>query len=107
MSIDFTGSATIAGIDGQGVIAGAVRPGGLIRSNSVQNGRGVPYPNYAMTFADQLSWIRQSHTVKFGVELRQVRIYTDRLGGAQPATASRSRNLTSATRRISGRSDPI
>jgi hypothetical protein len=81
LSIDFTGNASIAGIGGQGVSGGAARLGGLIRSNSAQNGRAVPYTNYTMTFADQLSWVKQNHTLKFGVEVRPVRLYTDRLGG--------------------------
>ncbi len=81
MSIDFTGTATIAGIGGQGVSGGATRLGGLIRSNSAQNGEGVPYTNYTLTFADQLSWVKGDHNLKFGVEIRPIRIYTDRLGG--------------------------
>ena len=60
---------------------GAARIGGLIRSNSAQNGRAQPYTNYSLTFADQLSWVKQNHTLKFGVEVRPVRLYTDRLGG--------------------------
>ncbi|MFB3778932.1 MAG: carboxypeptidase regulatory-like domain-containing protein [Bryobacteraceae bacterium] len=81
MSIDFTGTASIAGIGGQGVSGGAARLGGLIRSNSAQNGRGVPYTAYTLTFSDQLSWIKENHTVKFGLEVRPIRLYTDRLGG--------------------------
>ena len=41
----------------------------------------MPYTNYTLTFADQLSWVKESHTVKFGVEVRPIRMYTDRLGG--------------------------
>ena len=44
VSIDFTGSATVAGIGGQGVSGGAARIGGLVRSNSAQNGRACPIP---------------------------------------------------------------
>ena len=81
LSIDFTGSATIAGIGGQGVSGGAARLGGLIRSNSAQNGRAVPYTNYSLTFADQVSTALGGHNLKFGGEIRPVRLYTDRLGG--------------------------
>ena len=81
VSVDFTGTATIAGVGGQGVSGGAARIGGIVRSNSAQNGRSVPYTNYSLTFADQLSWIRGNHTIKFGAEVRPIRIYTDRLGG--------------------------
>ena len=79
--INFTGSASIAGIGGQGVSGGGASIGGLIRSNSAQNGQGVPYTNYTLTFADTLSWINGNHTLKFGGEYRPVRLYTDRLGG--------------------------
>ncbi len=81
VSIDFTGTATIAGIGGQGVSGGAARIGGLVRSSSAQNGRAVPYTNYTLTFADQLSWVRGAHSFKFGFEFRPIRMYTDRLGG--------------------------
>ena len=81
VSIDFAGTATIEGIGGQGVSGGAARIGGLVRSSSAQNGRGVPYTNYTLTFADQLSWIKGDHSMKFGVEVRPIRMYTDRLGG--------------------------
>jgi hypothetical protein len=81
VSIDFTGNATIPGIAGQISSAGAARLGGLVRSNSTQNGRGQPYTNYSLTFADSLSLIRGNHNLKFGGELRPLRMYTDRLGG--------------------------
>ena len=61
ISVDFTGNATIPGISGQISSAGAARLGGLVRSNSTQNGRGQPYTNYTLSFIDSLSWItRQS-----------------------------------------------
>jgi len=81
VSIDFTGNATIPGIAGQISSAGAARLGGLVRSNSTQNGRGQPYTNYSLSFIDSLSWIRGSHNFKFGGEFRPLRMYTDRLGG--------------------------
>jgi hypothetical protein len=81
VSINFTGSASIAGIGGQGVSGAAAVVGGLIRSNSSQNGRAQPYTNYSLTFGDTLSVLRGSHSLKFGAEIRPVRLYTDRLGG--------------------------
>lgn len=80
VSIDFTGSASIAGIGGQGAAGGAARIGGLVRSNSAQNGRAQPYTSYSLTFADSLSWIKGSHSARFGGEIRPIRMYTDRLG---------------------------
>jgi len=81
ISIDFTGSVALSGIGGQGASAGAARPGGLVRSNSTQNGRGQPYTSYTLSFVDNLTWIRGAHTMKFGVEVRPLRLHTDRLGG--------------------------
>ena len=45
------------------------------------NGRGQPYTPYSLGFIDSLSWIRGNHNIKFGGEVRLVRLYTDRLGG--------------------------
>jgi hypothetical protein len=56
-------------------------PGGLIRANSAQNGRGQPYTPYSLSFIDNLNWTRGNHTVKVGGEIRAVRLYTDRQGG--------------------------
>ena len=81
VSINFTGTAVIAGIGGQGVSGGAAIIGGLIRSNSSQNGRAQPYTSYSLTFGDTLNWIKGAHSMKFGAEIRPVRLYTDRLGG--------------------------
>lgn len=81
ISVSFTGTVALPGIGGQGASAGASTPGGLIRSNSSQNGRAQPYTNYTLSFIDNLSWIRGNHSYKFGVEIRPVRMYTDRLGG--------------------------
>jgi hypothetical protein len=80
-AVSFTGTVAIPGVGGQGASAGASSLGNLVRSNSSQNGRGQPYTNYTMSFIDNLSVIKQGHALKFGFELRPVRIYTDRLGG--------------------------
>ena len=81
ISIDFTGNATIPGIGGQISSAGASRLGGLVRSNSTQNGRGQPYTNSTFSFIDSLTWIKGNHNLKFGGEFRLLRLFTDRLGG--------------------------
>jgi Carboxypeptidase regulatory-like domain len=79
--INITGSVANPGISGQGASAGVAVPGGLLRANSATNGRGQPYTPYTLSFVDDLSWIKGSHTLKFGVEFRPRRIYTDRQGG--------------------------
>lgn len=81
ISVSFTGNVAIPGIGGQGASAGASTLGGLIRSNSSQNGRAQPYTNYTMSFIDNLSVLKGTHSMKFGFEVRPIRIYTDRLGG--------------------------
>lgn len=81
ISVSFTGTVALPGVGGQGASAGASTPGGLIRSNSSQNGRAQPYTNYTLSFIDNLSMMKGNHTLKFGVEFRPVRMYTDRLGG--------------------------
>jgi hypothetical protein len=80
-AVSFTGSVAIPGIGGQGASAGASTLGNLIRSNSSQNGRAEPYTNYTYSIIDNLSWVKQQHAMKFGFEVRPVRLYTDRLGG--------------------------
>jgi hypothetical protein len=86
--VDFSGSAinlggNVAGfaLPGQGANAGLASPGGLIRANSAQNGRGQPYTPYSVSFVDNLNWTRGNHGLKFGGEIRAIRLYTDRLGG--------------------------
>ena len=80
-AVSFTGTVAIPGVGGQGSSAGASSLGNLIRSNSTQNGRSQPYTTYTLSFIDSLSVTHQAHAMKFGFELRPVRIYTDRLGG--------------------------
>lgn len=81
ISVNFTGSVALPGIGGQGTSAGAAAAGGLIRANSAFNGRGQPYTNYSVPIVDSISVLRNSHNMKFGVEIRPIRMYTDRQGG--------------------------
>jgi hypothetical protein len=77
ISINFSGAVT----NGQGTNTGAANPGGLIRASSAANGRSQPYTPYSISFIDNVSWMAGNHNVKFGAEVRLVRIYADRLGG--------------------------
>ncbi len=81
ISVSYTGTVAIPGVGGQGASAGASTLGGLIRSNSSQNGRAQPYTNYTISFIDNLSILKGNHSLKFGGEWRPIRLYTDRLGG--------------------------
>lgn len=81
VALNLTGSVALSGIAGQAGSAGIAIPTGLVRANSATNGRGQPYTNYTLSFIDNLTVIHGSHTMKFGGEVRPVRMYTDRQGG--------------------------
>ena len=81
LSFNISGSVAGFALPGQGANAGVAVPGGLIRANSAQNGRGQPYTPYSLSFVDNLSWTKGVHSFKFGAEIREVRLYTDRQGG--------------------------
>ena len=94
ISLNIAGSVAVSGIPGQGTPSGVSIPGGLIRANSAQNGRGQPYTPYSLSYIDSLSWIKGNHNLKFGGEVRQVRLYTDRLGGTTYTFSSLANFLT-------------
>ena len=81
-AVSFTGQVAIPGIGGQGGSAGASVLGNLIRANSTQNGRGEPYTGYTLGIVDNLNVVHQEHALKFGFELRPIRLWTDRFGGS-------------------------
>jgi hypothetical protein len=80
-TLNVTGSVAGFALPGQGASAGIAVPGGLIRANSAQNGRAQPYTPYTLSGIDNLSWTKGNHSFKFGGEIRNITIYTDRLGG--------------------------
>jgi len=94
VTINITGSVATAGIPGQGNSAGVSIPGGLFRLNSATNGRGAPYTPYTIGLVDNLSWLRGNHNIKFGEEIRFIRLYTDRLGGTTYSYSNLSNFLT-------------
>lgn len=79
--INISGNTANFALPGQGTSAGTAVPGGLVRANSATNGRGQPYTPYSLSFVDSANWTKGEHNVKFGGELRMIRLYTDRLGG--------------------------
>lgn len=81
ITLNISGSVAISGIAGQGSSSGISVPGGLVRANSATNGRGQPYTPYSLSLIDSLTWTRGSQNIKFGGEVRFIRLYTDRLGG--------------------------
>jgi hypothetical protein len=80
-TINITGNVANSGIAGQGNPSGVSVPGGLFRLNSATNGRGAPYTAYTLAPMDNFSFLKGNHSLKFGGEIRIVRLYTDRLGG--------------------------
>lgn len=87
-SINLSGSASLAGIAGQTGSAGLAIPTGLIRLSSAFSGRGSPYTNYSLSYIDNLSVLRGSHSLKFGAEIRAITLYNDQLGGTTYAFAN-------------------
>jgi hypothetical protein len=100
LSFNISGSVAGFALPGQGSNAGVATPGGLIRANSAQNGRGQPYTPYSLSFIDNLNWTHGSHTFKFGGELRQIRLYTDRQGGITYTFSSINSFLTNAVQSV-------
>jgi hypothetical protein len=81
LTLNVAGSVAGFALPGQGANAGIAVPGGLVRANSAQNGRGQPYTPYSLSFVDNLNWYHGKHGFKLGGEVRAIRLYTDRLGG--------------------------
>ncbi|MGB9178996.1 MAG: carboxypeptidase regulatory-like domain-containing protein [Pyrinomonadaceae bacterium] len=81
IAVNISGNTANFGIPGQGSSAGTAVPGGLVRANSATNGRGQPYSPYTISFIDNLNLTLGNHVIKFGGELRLIRLYTDRQGG--------------------------
>jgi len=100
LSFNISGSVAGFALPGQGSNAGVATPGGLIRANSAQNGRGQPYTPYSISYMDNLNWTRGGHTFKFGGELRQIRLYTDRQGGITYTFSSINNFLANAVQTV-------
>jgi hypothetical protein len=81
ITLNISGSVANTGIAGQGSSTGVSIPGGLVRQNSATNGRGAPYDPYSLSFLDTFTKVAGAHSVKFGAEMRVIRMTTDRLGG--------------------------
>src|SRR4030095_13186437 len=81
ITLNISGSVANTGIAGQGSNSGVAIPGGLLRQNSANNGRGAPSRPYTLSVMDSIGWLRGQHYFKLGGEFRTVRVKTDRLGG--------------------------
>ena len=81
VTLSLSGTVALGGVAGLGGAAGISSPTGQLRLSSALNGRGAPFTNYSLSFIDNLIVIRGSHSLKFGVELRPIRMVTAYLGG--------------------------
>ena len=98
--INISGNTANFALPGQGSSAGTAVPGGLVRANSATNGRGQPYTPYSVSFVDSINWTKGEHNVKFGGELRLIRLYTDRLGGTTYTYSNLNSFLTNTPQSI-------
>ncbi|GAC1414597.1 MAG: TonB-dependent receptor [Acidobacteriaceae bacterium] len=62
-------------------VAGLTNVGSLISLSSSFNGVGAPYTGDSMSYIDNLSILRGSHSMKFGVEVRPISLYNNQIGG--------------------------
>jgi hypothetical protein len=81
IAVSLSGAVANTGIAGQGATSGIAGPGGLVRVNSAGNGRSAPYNPYSLTFADTLTRVSGNHLMKFGADVRLIRMTTDQQGG--------------------------
>ncbi|HKG98330.1 MAG TPA: hypothetical protein VKA97_10965, partial [Pyrinomonadaceae bacterium] len=98
--INISGNTANFALPGQGTSAGTATPGGLVRANSATNGRGQPYTPYSLSLIDSINWTNGNHNVKFGGELRMIRLYTDRLGGTTYTYSNLNSFLTNTPQSI-------
>src|SRR4029077_15775364 len=75
--ISLGGTVANSGIAGQSGSTGLASPGQLVRVNSAGNGINAPYDPYSLTVADSLSKIAGNHFLKFGGDVRIIRMSTD------------------------------
>ncbi len=107
VTINLTGSVALAGIAGQAGSAGIAAPTGQLRLSSALNGRGAPYTNYSLSFIDSLSVIRGTHSLKFGVEIRPITMYTSYLGGTTYAFSNVQNFLADIPSSVSFNGDTV
>ncbi|MFQ3581007.1 carboxypeptidase regulatory-like domain-containing protein [Chloracidobacterium validum] len=80
--ISFGGNVVSPGVNG-GASTGLVSPGGLTRQSSAGNGRAQPIDPRSVSILDTVTYVRGSHTMKFGGEIRIQQVSFDQLGGTQ------------------------
>ena len=81
VTLSLSGTVVLGGVAGLGGAAGISSPTGQLRLSSALNGRGAPFTNYSLSFIDNLTVLRGSHSLKFGIEIRPQQMKTAYLGG--------------------------
>lgn len=81
-AISLTGGIVLPGVNG-GAQTGIAFPGGLTRQSSAGNGRAQPVDAKSLSLIDNLSVTRGNHSMKFGMEIRDLYVDFDQLGGLQ------------------------
>lgn len=99
-SLRLTGNIVSPGVNG-GLATGFTEPGGLTRQSSAGNGRAQPIRPTSYSFIDNLSVTRGNHSMKFGGEVRLLKVNFDQLGGITYSYGNLTdfllnRNLTAA-----------
>ncbi|HEX8286508.1 MAG TPA: TonB-dependent receptor [Pyrinomonadaceae bacterium] len=99
-SLRLTGNIVSPGVNG-GASTGFTEPGGLTRQSSAGNGRAQPIRPSTYSFIDNLSIAKGNHNMKFGGEVRLLRVNFDQLGGITYSYGNLTdfllnRNLTAA-----------
>jgi len=109
LTISLTGNIANTGIAGQASSTGVATAGGLVRLNSQANGRGAPYTPWTISFIDNLSVYRGKHNMKFGGEVRTIRMWMNRFGGTTYSYANLNaflQNTPQNVRFVGDLSDP-
>lgn len=81
-ALSLSGGIVLPGVNG-GAQTGLSFPGGLTRQSSAGNGRAQPIDAKSLSLIDNLSVTRGNHAMKFGMEIRDIYVDFDQLGGLQ------------------------
>ena len=98
--VSLGGTVANSGIAGQSGSTGLASPGQLVRVNSAGNGVSAPYDPYSLSFADSLSKVAGTHFLKFGGDVRIIRMSTDQQGGITYTYSNLASFLTNTLQQV-------
>ncbi|HYW45682.1 MAG TPA: TonB-dependent receptor [Bryobacteraceae bacterium] len=105
VTVSLSGVVSLGGTGGQQGSVGIASPTGQLKLSSALNGRAAPYTNYSLSFIDNLTWIRGSHNLKFGVEIRPEHLKTAFDGGTTYSFANIQAFLADAPSQVAFNGD--